>query len=231
MNSKSISSLVKILINKKKNRHCYDACFTTSLMRCSFTALLLVSCLLFSDISAKAQSPRNVGIKTNLLYDATATANIGMEFPLAHKWSLDLSGNVNVWNFSEGKRWKHWLFQPELRLWTCANMGGHFFAVHLLGGQYNIGKVDLDFLRFLGNNFREFKDYRHQGWYGGAGIGYGYSWMLSRHWNIEFEIACGYIFSKYDLFECAGCGKELKKNLTNGYIGPTKLALDLIYVF
>lgn len=231
MNSQSISSAYKILIiNYRSDLFLFGRIYQR-FKRCFNIALLAIMSLLFCEVPIKAQSSKNVGIKTNLLYDATATANIGMEFPLSRKWSIDLSGNMNIWSFSEGKRWKHWLFQPELRLWTCANMGGHFFAFHLLGGQYNVGKVNLDFLKFLGDNFLDFKDYRHQGWYGGVGIGYGYSWMLARHWNIEFEVAAGYVYSKYDLFECAGCGKEIKKGLTNGYIGPTKLALDLIYVF
>ena len=39
-------------------------------------------------------------VKSNLLYDATATINLGVEVGLAKKWSLDLSGNYNwmeVW--------------------------------------------------------------------------------------------------------------------------------------
>lgn len=197
----------------------------------SATAKILLCVVLFCVFPLKAEARTNVALKSNLLYDATATANLGMEVSLARKWSLDLSGNLNVWSFSEGKRWKHWLCQPELRYWTCSNMGGHFFAFHLLGGQYNIGQVNLDFLKFLGKNFEDFKDYRHQGWYAGAGIGYGYSWILSRHWNIEVEVAAGYIYSNYSLYECAGCGKKVKTDLKNSYFGPTKLALDLIYVF
>lgn len=36
-------------------------------------------------------------LKSNLLYDATATINLGMEVGLAPKWSLDISGNYNGW--------------------------------------------------------------------------------------------------------------------------------------
>lgn len=188
-------------------------------------------CLVFCCCSINAQESKKVALKTNLLYDAAASANIGLEFSLARNWSLDISGNLNVWSFKNGKRWKHWLAQPEVRYWFCGNMGGHFLAFHALGGQYNVGKVDLDFLSFLGENFKDFKDYRHQGWYGGGGIGYGYSWMLGKHWNLEVELAVGYIYTKYDLFECADCGRKIKSGLSNNYIGPTKLAFDVCYVF
>lgn len=192
--------------------------------------LIAALSFLFIVISFESQA-QDVALKTNLLYDATATINAGVEVALAPKWSLDVSGNFNAWSFSDGKRWKHWLVQPELRYWLCREMGGHFFAFHLLGGQYNVGHVNLDFLSFLGSNFKDFRHLRHQGWYGGAGIGYGYSWLLSKHWNIEAEIAVGYIYSRYDVYECAGCGKKIDSGRHNNYVGPTKAAVNLIYVF
>ncbi|MDE6270419.1 MAG: DUF3575 domain-containing protein [Muribaculaceae bacterium] len=191
---------------------------------------LLALALLFLFIPFKTHA-QDFAVKSNLLYDATATVNIGAELRLSRKWSFDLSGNMNFWSFSEGKRWKHWLLQPEARYWFCRSMGGHFLAFHALGGQYNVGHVDLDFLSFLGKNFKEFKDNRHQGWYGGAGVGYGYSWLLSRHWNLEAEIAVGYIYTRYDVYRCAGCGKKIASDLTHHYFGPTKAALSIVYVF
>ena len=38
---------------------------------------------------AKAQ---DVAIKTNILYDAAATVNFGVEVGLAPRWTLDISG-------------------------------------------------------------------------------------------------------------------------------------------
>ena len=35
---------------------------------------------------------QKVAVKTNLLYDATTTMNLGLEIGLGKKWSLDLSG-------------------------------------------------------------------------------------------------------------------------------------------
>ena len=40
-------------------------------------------------------------VKSNLLYDATATINLGVEVGLAKKWSLDLSGNYNGWKLGD----------------------------------------------------------------------------------------------------------------------------------
>lgn len=175
-------------------------------------------------------SARDVAIKTNLLYDATLTANLGAEFAVAPRWSVDISGNYNGWSFSDGKRWKHWLVQPEGRYWFCEAIGGHFAGFHLLGGQYNIGHVDLPF-SFLGTHFFKLEHNRYQGWFAGAGIAYGYSWILGRHWNIEAEIGIGWTHTRYDVFECAGCGRKTEEGRHHNYVGPTKAAVNLVYVF
>lgn len=59
---------------------------------------------LFVGISLSAQ---DMAVKTNLLYDATTTFNLGAEFCLAPKWTLDLSANYNPFTFSDNKKWKH----------------------------------------------------------------------------------------------------------------------------
>ena len=60
---------------------------------------------------------QDVAVKTNLFYDAFATINVGAEVGLAPKWTLDVSGNVNAWTLSHGRKWKHWMVQPEARYW------------------------------------------------------------------------------------------------------------------
>ena len=66
-------------------------------MRLRFYILLLFGLIAIS--SVKAQN--DVAIKTNLLYDATATINAGLEIGLAPRWTIDLSGNFNAWQLLE----------------------------------------------------------------------------------------------------------------------------------
>ena len=73
-------------------------------------------------------------------------------------------------------------------------------------------------------------DYRYEGWAIGGGIAYGYSFLLAKHWNLELEIGIGYIFTKYKEFECKVCGKETDRGHHN-YVGPTKAAINMVYVF
>ena len=172
---------------------------------------------------------QNVALKSNLLYDATLTVNAGLEVGLAPRWSFDLSGNYNGWAVN-GHKWKHWLAQPELRYWFCDRFAGHFIGLHALGGEYNFGNFDTK-LSFLGTDYSVFADQRHQGWYAGAGIAYGYSFILSRHWNLELELGAGYVYTRYDVFECQGCGKKVEENKPHHYVGPTKAAVNLVYNF
>ena len=65
-------------------------------MKLKFYIPLLLGILFSANVKAQ-----DVAIKTNLLYDATATVNLGVEVGLAPKWTLDISGNINAWNVKE----------------------------------------------------------------------------------------------------------------------------------
>ncbi|MCM1429024.1 MAG: DUF3575 domain-containing protein [Clostridium sp.] len=194
------------------------------------TYIRMATVIISLAIGSSFVSAQEVAVKTNLLYDALLTPSVGVEVGLAPKWTLDVSGNVNAWDLSGGKKWKHWLVQPEARYWFCQRFSGHFIGAHVLGGQFNVGHIDLPF-KFLGTDFRELKDYRWQGWMAGAGIAYGYNWILSRHWSIEAEIGIGWIYSRYDTYRCKGCGKKVEEDTPHNYVGPTKAAINIVYDF
>ena len=172
---------------------------------------------------------QDVAIKTNVLYDATATVNLGVEVALAPKWTLDISGNLNAWNFDEDTKWRHWLAQPEARYWFCDKFSRHFLGFHAIGGQYNIAGVKNN-INFLGTPFKNLSDKRYQGWAAGAGIAYGYAFILGTHWNLELEIGVGYAYFNYDIFSCSGCGRNIGAS-DHHYFGPTKAAVKLVYLF
>ena len=189
-----------------------------------------LSLLLLALIPASSPKAQEIAVKTNAVYDATATINAGVEVAIAPRWTLDISGNFNGWNQAHQRRWKHWLAQPEARYWFCDPFAGHFIGMHLHGGQYNMGGLDNN-ISFLGTDFSGLSDYRYQGWFIGAGVAYGYSVILGRHWNLEFEIGIGYAYTRYDQFNCVGCGRKIKEDQNHHYFGPTKAAVNLIYVF
>ena len=65
--------------------------------------LLLVFLLpTFIDIQGQV-----VAVKTNVLYDAITTPNIGAEVAFNKHWSVETSGYYNGWTFSSDKSFKH----------------------------------------------------------------------------------------------------------------------------
>ena len=106
-----------------------------------YKRLAILMLALFSFVSVSAQ---NWAIKTNLVGDATASINLGAEIGLAERWTLDLSGSYNPFTINKdtNMKWKHWFAQPEARYWFCHKFGGHFLAMHIFVGQYNVGNID-----------------------------------------------------------------------------------------
>lgn len=199
--------------------------------------LTLWLAFLVASITVLPARAQEVALKTNLLYDATTTPNVGVEVGLGGKSSLNIVYGLNPWKFSSathGSRFaKHWLVMPEYRWWPCSRLNGHFFGVHALGGQLNVANVDFpvpgvfikatDFSKLV-------KDSRCQGWYFGGGLTYGYQFALSRHWNIEAEIGVGCARIWYDRYPCGDCGTRIAKDHSN-YLGLTKLGLSIMYIF
>ena len=81
---------------------------------------------LFALLSGTA-SAQEFAVKSNLLYDMTSTINLGVEYGLSPRWTLEVSGNYNAWTFSDNKKMKLWMLQPGVRYWTCSRFSGHFW--------------------------------------------------------------------------------------------------------
>lgn len=162
---------------------------------------------------------QKVAVKSNLLYDATSTINLGVEAGLSKKLTLDVSGNYNPWKFKDNAKIKHWLVQPELRYWLCERFNGHFFGLHAHYAEYNVGGIK--FISGLKHN-------RYEGNLYGAGLSYGYQWLLSNRWSIEAVLGIGWAHLDYGKYPCETCGKKIKDE-TKDYFGVTKAAVSIIY--
>ena len=109
---------------------------------------------------------------------------------------------------------------PELRYWFCETFHGHFLGLHVPYLIYNVSDI-----KRLGT-----ENERHQGWGTGAGISYGYSWVLGKHWNIEATLGVGYLYLESDKYPCANCGTKME-TVKKHYVGPTQAAVSAIYLF
>lgn len=167
----------------------------------------------------------NLALKTNLLYAATLTPNLGLEIGITPQISLNIVGSYNPWN-REGKKGDndklvHWLVQPEVRYWLCEASNGHFIGIHGIATKYNIAGYSL--FSMLDKN------YRYEGWGAGIGINYGYSWAFSKRWGIEAYLGIGIVQFTFDKTDNRDWCCNKSEHAEKTYFGPTQIGISLIY--
>lgn len=197
-------------------------------MNRSKTVLVAVCALLLATFLPSDCQAQQVALKTNLLYDATTTPNLGLEMGVGKKHSMQVFYGLNPFKFNHGadrKYLKHWIVNPEYRYWFCHRFNGSFVGVHAFGGEYSATNIKMP----LGW-WKELRDHHFEGWYIGGGISYGYQWVLSQHFNFEAAIGLGAAYINYEKFKCADC-KYKEGSGDKTYVGPTKAALSLVYMF
>ena len=174
-------------------------------------------------MAAAHATAQHLALKNNLLYDASLTPNVSAEVLLSRKWTLDTTFGLNPWTFSDNRKWRHWMLQPELRRWMCQSFNGSFWGFHALGGEFNAGHVDfpLGIAPCLHNN-------RYEGWFLGGGVIYGHQWPITRHFSLEAAFGLGYAHLWHRKYPCTHCGTETGRGHYN-YLGPTKAAINIIY--
>lgn len=169
-------------------------------------------------------------LKTNVLYDAGGVPSLAVEFPVSHsgRWSMDISGTYNPIRMSGSKFWKNWLIQPEIRYNFGHELGKpkgitYFWGTHILGGQYNLQRTPV-----LRNLWKELNDWRFQGWGIGAGTGMGVRFNISANFGIELEASAGYIYTRYNRYNCGTCGERAGRG-TKHYVGLSKAAVNFLF--
>ncbi len=185
----------------------------------------LLICILSILAWCHLASAQDIAVKTNLLYDATTTMNVGMEFGLGDKTSLEVLAGYNPWvlNKEQHKKIKHVMVMPEFRYWFCEKFNGHFIGAHTGYAFYNIGGVQLPHIA------QPMKEHRYQGWATGLGVAYGYQWVIGKRWNLEASLGAGWVYTRYDKYQCVDCGR-FRGSDDHHYFGPTKAAISIIYL-
>jgi len=161
---------------------------------------------------------QKVGIKTNVVHAAALTPNIAVEMGLNMNTTLEVYGAYNGFDLKEDKKWKHWIVQPEFRWWFCERFNGSYLGVHLHGGEFNVGGT---------GPFTAIKNNRYDGYFYGAGISYGYQWMISKRWAFELGVGAGYARFEYDRYRCHECSPKTGSGHYN-YFGPTKALISFV---
>ena len=165
--------------------------FATSIKQMPVVLLIFIGFIL----PASNLCGQNIAVKSNLLYDLTSSFNLGGEIRCDDTHTLSLSVNYNPWSFSNNKKMKHFLVQPEYRKWFNEAFAGSFIGLQLHYALFNFGGMlpwGFGDGKMLGVENRHIINNRYQGNLAGFGISYGYQWMISPQWNLEAGFALGY---------------------------------------
>ena len=177
-------------------------------------------------------------VKTNLLYGATTTPNLGIEFFLNRYFTLDISAGWNPFVHRDNVKFAHWMVQPTLRYWVQESFNGHFFGLSLMYCAFNVSGIRQPYEWFGlfprlargGDPTPERSTYRFRGNAISASVQYGFQWVLSPRWSFEATINVGYMLLNYEQWTGGWCGDRLPDNRRH-YFGPTNAGITLIYVF
>lgn len=181
---------------------------------------------------SQSASPRHRGIsiRSNLVYAASATPNIGLEIPVGKRVSLGLNAGIKPWprwlawdwEKEVETKWRHFLVAPEFRFWPAGVYDKLFIGADLIYTHYNVGAVTFPF-----GLYPEARDRRLQGDFYGLGVFAGWSWWLSDHWRLEAEAGIGAGYADSKEFECAYCGLEVGRR--QGPVLVPKLGVNIAY--
>jgi len=175
--------------------------------------------LVLSLFAAKAQT---FTLGTNLVDWANyATINLDFGVSVSQHVSLVAGGKFNPWDFSKGENVtysKNKVGYLGARFWTWNVNSGLWFQVKGQFADYQITGT-----------------WRHAldiGQAVGGGLAVGYSFMLSKHFNLELAAGGwgGYLI-KHDVYECPDCQVLRPESGPRAFIDLDNISVSFVYVF
>ena len=169
--------------------------------------------------SFTALHAQQIAVKTNGLMFAAMMPNVGCEFVVGERSSIDISafGAVNIY----GNKAQIIGLMPEYRYWFNGRpMTREFVGISALGTSYDIT---------WGDNI-------YQGDAAGAGVTFGYALNWSKRLNVEFHGGFGAVYFKQkqyyknDNLEDYTNGTA-QANATGYKLLPIKIGVSISYIF
>ena len=150
---------------------------------------------------------QQVAIRNNLLYDAAATPNIGLDILLSRQVTLQINAGFNPFPLSDDKphKWRHLLVETDVRYWFCQAFARDFIGFNVAYSHFNIAQGAYP----IGWMYPSVKDYRYQGDMVAIGASYGWMFQLHDNFGIELEIGVDGGYAWADRFDCETCGKQI----------------------
>ncbi len=165
-------------------------------------------------------------IKTNLLEDAIALPNLGVEFALGKRFSLSASWMHGWWPNADIPLWMR-AYGGELnfRYWFGSNVDfkGHHIGIYGQAFLYDFCRGKNGVMSGPpGGTMLDDTNYA-------AGIEYGYSILLHPHLTLDFVLGVGYMGGLYHNYVKMDDCKVWQLTGQRHWVGPTKAEITLRY--
>lgn len=171
-----------------------------------------------------------MAVKTNLLYDAVAVPNVGVEFDLGKGWSI--GGN---WMYAWWKRdksnlyWRSYGGELFIRKYWGRVAEDRPLSGHHLGLYGQMLTYDLEMGRrgYIGGQpGGTLWDKAHHG----VGFEYGYSLPIGRRLNLDFTLGLGYLGGICHEYLPADKYYVWQVTKQRHWVGPTKAEVSLVWL-
>ncbi|WP_303272488.1 DUF3575 domain-containing protein [uncultured Alistipes sp.] len=188
--------------------------------------ILTVLATAFAALGASAQQ---WAVKTNLLYWAATTPNIGAEVALSDHSTLGATVNWNPWTIGSDNKIQHWFIRPEYRYWFSGKYTRFFLGAHLMGGGFEVGGFKLP---LLGDRLLTGLPYNYyKGSFFAGGVSLGYAFYLSPRLNLELSAGLGLARISYHAEPVNGPRPAGTTNRVRYLPVPTEVGVTLVYLF
>ncbi len=189
----------------------------------------IILTLLLAGFCWLGAAAQQVAVKTNVLYWAATTPNLGAEVAVSKHSTIGLTANYNPWTIGADNRIRHWFLRPEYRYWVTEKYTRLYFGVHAIGGKFEVGGFKLPFIgdRILTGLATHY----YKGSFVGAGFSLGYQFYVSPHWNIELSAGAGLARLSYHAEPVNGPKAASYTDRKRILPIPTELGVSFVYLF
>lgn len=173
------------------------------------SGVLIVLLFLCSITDVQAQ---RLAVRSNVPEWFVSSPNLGLEFALNGRLSLELTGALCPLALKSNLYYKHVRCQPEIKYWFENILSRHYVGLMGYYSSFDIG-------------------YRRKGCFGDSyafGVTYGYNWVISRRWNFELSAGLGAI--RYRIDRYSPPAHHRSPNETGWIAAPIKLGASFVYI-
>lgn len=160
---------------------------------------------------ASAASAQRTSVQVNVLDIVNlGTLNAQASYGFSQHWTATLQGRYNNWDFGSEENDNPFQNRSRgvalgARYWTWNTYSGWWFGTQARYEEYNRGGL-----------FK--KKETEEGNAIGAGLSAGFSYMIAKHWNLDFGVGGWWGIANYRLYACPRCGRVLKEG-TKSFVG------------